>query len=273
MKSHRFLSLAAVAIVLLLSPVEGQAASSRWEVTEGGRLRIVTEAWDRGRSDLRAALQIDLAPGWKTYWREPGSAGIPPSISFAGDAIREAALHYPAPVWIDDPYGSWAGYTEPVSLPLVLELDPAAESGSITAEIFLGICSDVCIPVAAQLEVDILDGNAAAMHGILVSSAHAALPHSGDDRLSVTGANRLLEGDLEVAVNHPERAADDVELFLSAGPGRPFAKPEAVSRQSGRTVFHVRPATPAAMDGAFDLLVTARAGGDAVETTIAIDAP
>jgi hypothetical protein len=30
-----------------------------------------------------AALQLDMAPGWKTYWRQPGDSGIPPRFDFS----------------------------------------------------------------------------------------------------------------------------------------------------------------------------------------------
>ncbi|MDO5529308.1 MAG: hypothetical protein Q4F71_07880, partial [Paracoccus sp. (in: a-proteobacteria)] len=30
------------------------------------------------------ALELVLAPGWKTYWRSPGDAGIPPSFDWRG---------------------------------------------------------------------------------------------------------------------------------------------------------------------------------------------
>ncbi|MDO7632002.1 MAG: hypothetical protein MUQ84_13845, partial [Loktanella sp.] len=30
---------------------------------------------------VMAGLRIDMATGWKTYWRAPGDAGIPPQVT------------------------------------------------------------------------------------------------------------------------------------------------------------------------------------------------
>ncbi|MEO0999402.1 MAG: hypothetical protein AAFW69_02170, partial [Pseudomonadota bacterium] len=35
--------------------------------------------WVEEDGSLIAALSIDLAPGWKTYWRAPGEGGLPPT--------------------------------------------------------------------------------------------------------------------------------------------------------------------------------------------------
>ncbi len=40
----------------------------------------VLEGWVRADGTRMAAVQLDLEPGWKTYWRAPGDAGIPPSF-------------------------------------------------------------------------------------------------------------------------------------------------------------------------------------------------
>src|SRR5438105_13589820 len=44
------------------------------------------------------ALQVKLPPGWMTYWRNPGEAGLAPKIDSAGSKnIREIKISYPAP--------------------------------------------------------------------------------------------------------------------------------------------------------------------------------
>ena len=36
-----------------------------------------------GASFLRAGVEIKLDPGWKTYWRQPGDSGVPPTFDFS----------------------------------------------------------------------------------------------------------------------------------------------------------------------------------------------
>ena len=58
------------------------------------------------------ALEVALQPGWKTYWRQPGSAGgIPPQVSWQGSAnLGTATLLFPAPKRMVDQTGATIGY-------------------------------------------------------------------------------------------------------------------------------------------------------------------
>ena len=49
----------------------------------GAKLRLIAQTSFDGKS-FDAGLQIELEPGWKTYWRSPGSSGLPPQFSFSG---------------------------------------------------------------------------------------------------------------------------------------------------------------------------------------------
>ena len=50
-----------------------------WQIEGGGQM---------------AALQLTLAPGWKTYWRSPGDAGIPPSFDWSGSQnVKSVRIH------------------------------------------------------------------------------------------------------------------------------------------------------------------------------------
>ena len=43
------------------------------------------------------ALQVELEPGWKTYWRSPGDAGIPPHFDWQAaekQLVRVMPLEY-----------------------------------------------------------------------------------------------------------------------------------------------------------------------------------
>jgi DsbC/DsbD-like thiol-disulfide interchange protein len=258
--------------ILAASTAAANAAASGWEETDGGRLRIVTEAWQSGMTELRGVLQIELAPGWKTYWREPGSAGIPPSVTPEGDSLTGITIGFPPPVWVDDPYGSWAGYTQPVALPLTFSLIEGALPEPVALDVFLGICKDVCIPVSHRFELPLGKDNATSIHAMTVSAAFAALPHGESDRLGIETAAWTADGELEIAVWH-DHGATDIALFVSAGPDLPFSKPSVASSDAGRTVFHVQPVFDTGGAGDIDLLVTARNGGDSVETRVDVIAP
>ena len=88
-----------------------------------------------------------LAEGWKTYWRMPGDAGVPPVFDWAGSTnVASVKVLYPAPSRMKEPAaetdrlqglravsgrGDAAGPEKPVELKLLLEF---------------GICREICIP-------------------------------------------------------------------------------------------------------------------------------
>src|SRR6056297_1113481 len=58
----------------------------------------VLPGWTTGAGTRMAALRLTLAPGWKTYWRAPGDAGIPPAFDWSGSRnLKGVAFHWPAP--------------------------------------------------------------------------------------------------------------------------------------------------------------------------------
>jgi DsbC/DsbD-like thiol-disulfide interchange protein len=66
-----------LALMLCAVPGVGQAASSDWAISGETRMRLVVAEPAAGDKTIRAALQVELAPGWKTYWQDPGEAGVP----------------------------------------------------------------------------------------------------------------------------------------------------------------------------------------------------
>ena len=78
---------------------------------------------------------------WKTYWRDPGGAGISADAGcLASTGIALQTMQYLCRrVRIDDGYAVWAGYTASVKFPLTFERT-ATGSASIRALVFVGIC-------------------------------------------------------------------------------------------------------------------------------------
>jgi suppressor for copper-sensitivity B len=60
-------------------PAGGFAAATGWVGDNHATARLITATEATGSaSAIEAGLEIRLAPGWHTYWRAPGDAGIPP---------------------------------------------------------------------------------------------------------------------------------------------------------------------------------------------------
>lgn len=209
-------------ILLLLAPAtSGLAASSPWHKVEGGAIRLVT-ADQPENGMLRGALEIRLEPGWKTYWREPGETGVPPQLDLAAsEGVSDYAIRFPAPRRIDDGYSVWAGYRHSVALALEFIVD---EAPRIAADVFLGICQTICIPVQAHLAVDSTAGTDIGEIAAVVQ-AFAALPSEAKSDFRVdsmhhdAGNSRLLAG-----ISVPEQE-NETELFVADPEGWRFGIP------------------------------------------------
>lgn len=241
------MKIAATALLAALgATAPALAASSAWEQAQGAAVRIVVS--DRAEPDgrLRAALEIDLKPGWKTYWVDPGSSGVPPSVELAaGGTAGAAEMRLPAPRRLGDGYSSFAGYDRPVSFALLVTPPDGWKEGALDFSIFLGICETICIPVQATLSVDLAapsGDNAGDEAG--VDAAFSRLPAAPRDGFAVSSA--WVDGDeLVVETQSPDPAG--TELFVASTPSFTFGEPR---RASDGRAFRVplldRPAAPAA---------------------------
>ena len=130
--------MASLATLTLASPAIAQAAE--WQT------RLITSS---ASGELLYGLHVKLAPGWKTYWRVPGVAGIPPQIKLEGSDIESFTVDYPLPLRITDASGEAIGYHDEVVFilrpKLAAKADPVKPGGKVTA--FFGVCQNICRPV------------------------------------------------------------------------------------------------------------------------------
>src|SRR5690606_22310020 len=86
-------------LTLLGSAAGALAAAGPWVANDQARLRLVSASDATGETgELRLGLQVELADGWKTYWRSPGDAGFPVSVNWSGsDNLATAELRWPVP--------------------------------------------------------------------------------------------------------------------------------------------------------------------------------
>ncbi|WP_101068782.1 protein-disulfide reductase DsbD domain-containing protein [Roseovarius salinarum] len=123
--------------------------------------RILT-GWRQSDGRHVAALQFTLHDGWKTYWRAPGDAGIPPRFDWgASSNLRDSAITWPAPEVIMQSGVRTIGFTEQVTLPLTLSPDDPDRPIALSGKLDIGVCKEVCVPVSlhvsARLPADAAD--------------------------------------------------------------------------------------------------------------------
>ncbi len=102
---------------------------------------------------LHLGLRVALAPGWHTYWSNPGDAGLPPAVTVAqdGGAPAAATLRFPAPARIGEGGLVGYGYTGTVVLPFDVTVPPGTAPLALAVHADLLVCSNVCVPATADL--------------------------------------------------------------------------------------------------------------------------
>ncbi|WP_026147604.1 protein-disulfide reductase DsbD domain-containing protein [Limimaricola hongkongensis] len=112
--------------------------------------------WRAADGTQMAGFRVTLAPGWKTYWRAPGDAGIPPQVDWTGsDNVAGAAFRWPVPEVFEVGGYETYGYSEQVVLPVAVM--PAQHGAPVRVEgrLEIGVCRDVCVPVSLDFAADL----------------------------------------------------------------------------------------------------------------------
>lgn len=105
------------------------------------------------------AIRIRLDPGWHTYWRNGGDAGLPLMVDWklpAGSRVDGPA--YPTPSRLPQPPLMSYGYEREVLFPVTLTIPSSAPEGERyrgTASVEWLACADVCLPARGDITVDI----------------------------------------------------------------------------------------------------------------------
>jgi len=228
-------------------PAAADSGSGAWADGPKARARLVAATVATGDlAVLPVALEIEMAPGWKTYWRAPGEAGLPPHLDWAQSAnLAGATLLWPAPHRFDYFGIGTVGYADHAVLPVdvVPRAIGAGVDLAVRAEVL--VCDDVCIPHSFALALALPAGPAdPSAEAGLVAQARARVPGDGARAgLALVGA-AMAGPVLEVAVraDQPFAAPD----LLVEGPDEVvFGRPEVTLSEGGRLALLRAPASDA----------------------------
>lgn len=229
--------------------------------------------------DWLAGLEMRLDPGFKTYWREPGDAGVPPVFDWSGSqGLRDVTVLWPAPSRFFDPSGHSNGYLTAPLFPLRIATDGGAPV-RLALKLDYAVCEKLCIPAQAELALDWPPGDAGpSPHAARIREAMARVPRmlapDAPGPLSIAGAVLRMEAGSPILAVTVRRPADgDVsDLFVEAPSPWIWGLPQPVAGAGpdGTTVFEVPCHEREEGARQVDLVLTAVAQSDAAETRLTI---
>lgn len=112
----------------------------------------ILQGWLQPDGTRVAAIRITLAPGWKTYWRSPGDAGIPPRIDWSGSRnLHAVGLEWPAPKVYPQNGMNTIGYKDQLVLPVTIAARQPGKPVKLRADLDIGVCKDICVPFSLKL--------------------------------------------------------------------------------------------------------------------------
>ncbi len=134
------------------------ALSGNTVATENVKARLVSEVSAVGPGQaFMVALELDIRDGWHTYWRNPGDSGeptklvwqLPPGFA-AGDIVWTTPHRFEIAPLVNYGYAKHAVHMVQITAPKDLK---AGSSVSLAAKASWLVCSDVCIPEDANLQL------------------------------------------------------------------------------------------------------------------------
>lgn len=150
---------AVIALFALILPLAGAAGTYGTEPPANvAQLQVLPGGKD-GKA-LLGAFRIQLAPGWKTYWRSPGDAGIPPAFTWKGsENLGGVQFDWPAPEVFQSGGMQTIGYHDQLVLPFRVVPRQAGAPVRLKGRIDLGVCDEICVPFALEFDAALTGGD------------------------------------------------------------------------------------------------------------------
>lgn len=225
----------------------------------------ILPGWQTGSGTYMTGLRLSLAPGWKTYWRAPGDAGIPPHFDWSGSQnLTGAEIHWPRPKVFHLGGIRAIGYAREVVLPIELTPGDRTAPLSVRGAVTIGVCEDICVPMTLNLKADLPQQGAG---NDAIRNALAQRPKQSTAR--VTCQVDPIDDGLRLTATIPTRGlASGAEAVIeTADPGIWVSEP-VLSTSDGALVAVAdlvpADAAPFALDRS-GLRFTLLSGADAVE--------
>lgn len=226
-----------LAMMVLLIPSTRAEMARDWPQKRFSEIHLL--AAPVGTADgvqLVGGIEIITRPGWKTYWRAAGEAGLPPQFSWVSvENAQTPEILWPVPTrFLTDGLESY-GYDNGVVLPFRLYPVDPARPVRLQLQARYAVCLEICVPEQADLTLTIAPGASLSDPEIAVRLERALqqVPSLLSDGTSFTNSLRIKSVELvetaqaavlivtaqsQTGFLAPDLFVDGTDAFLFAAP-------------------------------------------------------
>jgi thiol:disulfide interchange protein/DsbC/DsbD-like thiol-disulfide interchange protein len=193
-------------------------------------------------------VRLKMAPGWHTYWKYPGDAGIPTDIKWQlPDGWRAGEIQWPVPLKLQEP-GDIQIYGYHDETLLIQQITPARNPGAsaakLSAKVSWLVCEKICIPgdATVQLTLPIAAANSEANSDVF-TRFQKQLPRSPGTNFSATWSRDKAGLLLHLQSSDLARFTA-VDFFPAPAENVAVGHPQMTSRKGDQFVVHIPIDTP-----------------------------
>ena len=187
-------------------------AVSAWGASSHSSVRLIAGGRNADGA-YRIGVEIRMNEGFKTYWRVPGDAGVPPVFDWtASENVGSVSVRWPAPARYVEDGLTTIGYRDRVIFPALIRPADGGKPTQAALKIDYAVCNKICIPAKAEVVLKLPDSTETSQTAAL-DQFRALTPRPKDagkldDKLGLVAARFL-----------PENGRKTVELIISVPTG------------------------------------------------------
>ena len=234
---------------LLLASPAAFALSGSTVATDNVKARLISEVKAVGPGQVFwVALELDIRDGWHTYWRNPGDSGEATKLAWqlpagftAGDIVWTTPHRFEIAPLVNYGYAKHAMHLVQITAPKDLK---AGTPVTLAAKASWLVCSDVCIPEDAALQLQLPAvaeaGGIDAVDSQLFTAARGELPSAQPAPISAA-----IHGDQLVITLGKEWGAmlsqiKSLSFFPYAEGGIEYAAPQKLARTTNQVELSMK---------------------------------
>src|SRR2546421_5654005 len=242
----RHLSIVASAILLAQSAT---AQTYQGKELVKASLLADTSAIVPGKS-FNAGLLLRMAPGWHTYWKFSGDAGLPTEIKWnLPPGWKVGEVQWPIPLKTIDP-GDIQTYGYQDEILLIQEITPPAKIDispvKLSAHADWLVCEKICIPGSGNLELELPTSTTAGPKNTdLFARYRRLVPQDFPDPKTATSSWSRAGNDLRLKISSEQIANyQTVDFFPLPQGNTVVGHPSVETRKRGEITFRIPTESP-----------------------------